>query len=92
MPAILENWFILTDVKSARLAKCRLHGEVYSHHAYLDGQEITTSDVVVTDGNLISTRSLSAYTLGKPDQGFADQLQNLGILFNPNDPLGFLNE
>lgn len=92
MPAILENWFILNDIKSAKLANCRLHGNVYNREDYRDGTEITTSDVVVTEGNLISTRSLTAYELGVPDLGFADQLRNLGILFNPADPLGFLNE
>jgi hypothetical protein len=90
MPAILENWFILNDIKSAKLANCRLHGEVYNHDTYPNGNVINTSDVVVTDGPVVSTRSLYSYILGKPDIGFANTLQNLGILYNPADPLGFL--
>lgn len=90
MPALLENWFIMTSVRDAKLANCRLHGEIYNHETIPDGSETTTSDVVVTDGSVVSTRSLSFYELGQPDLGFANQLQNMGILYNPADPLGFL--
>jgi hypothetical protein len=92
---ILENWFILNSITDAKLGNCKLVGNVYNRKDTPAGTPLTTSNVILIDDinrKCVFTESSSPYILGRPDQGFADALRNLGILYNPADPLGFLHE
>lgn len=67
---ILENWIILsvdTDPFAAPETRTTsLHGEVFGHPGFREGQTITTSAIVgKTAKDEIRTRSGSVYTLGQ---------------------------
>jgi hypothetical protein len=67
----LENWSIvyIDPWKAPELQEPLLHGNVYGHPKFMDGEEITTSQVVGFDKstNIITTYSGHKYKLGKVD-------------------------
>jgi len=68
----LENWavcFLPQDAWGATLADCdvpgRLTGNVFGHSNIRDGEIVTTTPMVKTEGRLITTHSGTVYELGK---------------------------
>lgn len=67
---ILRNWSVVIaeefdPYKAPELYAARLHGNVYGHHKFVDGAEITTSRVVGVTENAVLTNSGSTYELGE---------------------------
>lgn len=64
----LEDWGVVGHDDPYTAPECRkyrLHGKVYGHPRFKDGDSVTTSSIDKTEGKLILTRSGSKYELGK---------------------------
>ena len=80
----LENWSVVDrpeDRANVFLApECRqvaIHGEVYGHPNYPDGDLIITSPIVSVDSNKIECTSRT-YVLGKPSAEFVEWCRQHG--------------
>lgn len=67
----LENWSVvqteLDPYQSPEMQKKYLHGTVFGHDKFPDGDIITTSSIVQAIDKKIYTRSGSVYSLGVVD-------------------------
>jgi len=66
----LENWSVGSNASSytaPELVSLRLHGNVYGHPRFDEGEEVTTSAIDKIDGDVVVTRSGSRYELGEVD-------------------------
>ena len=64
----IENWAIVSPqdpYTAPELLRFSLKGEVYGHPRFSDGFEVTTSYIIGSDGETITTKSGSKYELGK---------------------------
>jgi len=67
----IENWFVtvgndVTPYTAPEMMSKSLHGNVYGHPLFDDGEEITTSSIEGAQGGRVRTRSGSVYELGDP--------------------------
>lgn len=79
----LENWSIgspLSSVYMAPEARTKvLHGNVYDHDRFSDGDVVTTSGLVSLDipARVATTRN-TAYVLGDPDPEYVKYCESIG--------------
>lgn len=84
MPAIrLENWSMSEDGDAytpPENRRRRLHGQVYGHPRFADGDQINTSNVLKFDPKerTAKTYSGSEYALGKPCPHYQLWCQEIG--------------
>lgn len=65
----LENWHVVASNDPDASPECqarKLTGEVFGHPRFEDGTQISTSRIEKIDGNRVTTKSGSVYTLGAP--------------------------
>ncbi len=76
----LENWCtrVSNPYQAPELQSLCLHGEVYNHPSYNEGEPIGTSNIVKVDGNRITTKSGSVYVLGEPAKEFVEYCKEIG--------------
>lgn len=70
----LENWSIVSTedpYKAPEQRLARLHGTVFGHSRFDDGETITTSPVVEQKDGIVVTQSGSRYELGSIDPEYA---------------------
>ncbi len=92
----IENWSVLsnagidgvTDGQQVRW----LHGFVHGHPSFVDGHEVTTSVIIggstrTEDGHVVQTRSRQ-YLLGAPSKSYIAWLEQHGIAFDSEQPIG----
>lgn len=78
----IEKWSIVTKSSpytAPEMIVGRLHGAVYGHQRFHDGEIITTSPIMGNDGELIITKSLSKYELGVVDPEYDKLYPNARI-------------
>lgn len=67
----IEEWKVVNfrfgDFRKNPLQKFYLHGVVYGHKRFYNGEKITTSLVVGKKGDLVITESGTLYSLGLPE-------------------------
>jgi hypothetical protein len=90
MNATLENWSV-TLRGSIYLApehhqRC-LQGEVFGHADHEDGHHVTSSPIKTAEGQTVTTRSGTRYTLGKPNPRWLEWMEGEGIEFDPANPI-----
>lgn len=83
----IEDWCIGTlggGLAAPELLPASLFGKVYGHPRFPDGHEITTSSLVSLDvkAGTAETFSGSKYTLGKPNEQYAQWCEAQGKNLN----------
>jgi len=79
----LRNWSMIMRGDDFTPPECRtqcLHGEVYHHGQFNNGEKVSTSRIVelnLAEGFAI-TASGSKYKLGKPREDFVQYLKDIG--------------
>ena len=74
----IENWSLCTTLfdpyKPPELHAKKVHGNVYGHPTYPDGEEITTSRIIEVNAatHTVKTVSGSVYELGAVDPGYEE--------------------
>jgi hypothetical protein len=82
----LENWSVTTDCQNEFLAPelmiKRLHGDVYGHPSFNDGDSVSTSTLEKFDykNRAAKTRSGTEYELGEIDKGYEKYLEENNIV------------
>lgn len=78
---ILRNWSLLqggpvSPYKPPEMSEQRLHGRVYGHDSFNDGDEITTTTItkieILNDEIIVTTRNTSYVLEGAPDPAYED--------------------
>jgi hypothetical protein len=74
----MENWSVVDRPEDRanvflppECRKAAIHGEVYGHPSYPNGDLITTSPIVAVEGNKVECASRT-YTLGKPSAEYVE--------------------
>ena len=73
--ARLENWLVVNygdPYTPPELQIPRLHGSVFGHECFQDGESITTSRISGVNGDYILTRN-TAYILGEIDPKYEER-------------------
>lgn len=55
-----------------------IHGDVYDHPRFPDGENVTTSAITKVDGPYVQTESGSTYVMGDPDPDYVDWCREQG--------------
>ena len=76
----LENWGMVSipshPLQAPEFGIMCLSGEVYGSPKFKDGTNVTTSEIVGKDGELIVTQSGSKYELGQPHPTYEEKYPN----------------
>ena len=72
---VLENWSVVVSPDNnpytpPELQKQCLHGEVYGHPRFGNGEAVTTSVITNIKNGCVHTHSGSVYCLGDPSQQY----------------------
>lgn len=93
IPRLVE-WSVYSDpykapYKAPELQSLKITGRVYNHHdpIFKDGDWITTSRVVSSDGRKIKTRSGHTYFLGSVSESYFTYLMKKGYDFDHDNPI-----
>lgn len=89
MTVKINQWKVQLPYKGKPLSEqpfISLKGEVSGHPELTDGEYATTSPVTSYDGLTIKTRSRD-YELGAPSQSYLDWLTEMGLTYDPANPL-----
>jgi hypothetical protein len=95
-PVRLEDWSVVVPPGTSpftapeSVSRC-LHGKVYGHPRFEDGHEVTTSDIVSSEGRTVSTRS-RVYELGEVDKQFLEYCAKNGFKFDPENPVKLVQQ
>jgi hypothetical protein len=80
--ARLENWSVITNATpytAPEAIKAQLHGNVYGHERFDDGDEVTTSSLTsLSYAKRTALTQNTHYTLGEPDAKFVAWLAENG--------------
>lgn len=82
MIKILNNWSVITPPDPYRPPEARtshLHGIVYNHGSFKDGEEVTTSAIVGIKDSTILTRSGSEYVLAAVNPSYEAAFPNAKV-------------
>lgn len=86
----IENWAVVNREDSPYIAPERrpiyLAGEVYGHPDFEDGESVTTSMVLSSEGRVVQCESRQ-YTLGEPSADYLAWLQENGKTYDPVQPV-----
>lgn len=92
--ARLENWSLIFTTQNFYLApevrSKSIHGEIYDHSYFKNGDKIKTSPITSAKGNKIITQTGTLYTLGTPSKKYIKWLNENQIPFDPNNPFPFV--
>ena len=76
----LESWSVIAGEVSPytapELIRPKLHGKVYGHPRFTDGDEVTTSPFLRAEGEVIITASGTRYELGEVDPQYEKTYPN----------------
>ena len=90
----MENWDLKPASTNPYLAPEQaglvIHGAVYGHPNYEDGQVIYTSQVLDADGLHVHCTS-RCYLLGKVAPEYVAWLEGKGKTFNADSPISFVD-
>lgn len=83
----LESWSAGRDpYKAPEISSLVLHGRVYGHDTFTDGETIITAGVTVVDGRAVTVADGHTFKLGEPARDYVDWMANEGIPFDPENP------
>ena len=77
----IENWSVVASRDPYAAPECqvrRLSGKVFGHPRFADGVQCTTSRIKKVNGNQVTTRNGSVYTLGEPAASFVEWCREKG--------------
>jgi len=68
----IENWSMTggSVYDAPEVRNNQLRGKVYGHSNFPDGHPIRTSNIMMVEGDQVTTSNGSVYTLGKPDPDY----------------------
>ena len=75
----LQDWAIVSNATPYTAPECitqSLHGRVYGHAKFADGETVRTSYIVGKRGHLVVTKSGSLYKLGRVSKKYAKLYPN----------------
>ena len=97
---LLKNWYVANSVylhsrcRRPLEAGLRIWGMVYGHPDFESGREVTTSKVVEVRGTVVVTENGlkrgHEYELQDPASEYVRMLREMGLCFDPFDPLNAL--
>ena len=89
----MENWSIVagsSEEQSPYLApeliRPHLHGEVYGHPNFKEGERIMTAPITICEG-LVAETPNTLYYLGLISYDFAKWCEKQGIILDPENPI-----
>lgn len=92
----INNWSTTrgggSPYDAPELSELRLQGVVIGHPRGCDGRNVLTSPIVDIDGRVITTRSGTVYSLGRPDQKWLHWLRKSGRIYDPTSPIKVIEE
>lgn len=93
-PVILKNWGCAESGDGYTPPEWRslvLRGEVYGHPNFEDGHRVMTSAIVSARGRLVTTKSREYLLDGPPDPAYVEYLNEIGYVFDPENPIKVRN-
>lgn len=72
-PVLMENWAVIEGGTELRPYGFGLHGQVYGHERFPDGETVVTSQPAgVTEDRCVVTYSGTKYRLGEPNPEYLE--------------------
>ena len=85
----LEDWCVVylgDPYKAPELRDMCLHGKVYNHPNFQDGEAVTTSPVQRAEGRFVWTQN-STYNLGRASESYLEWCSSMGIEVDLSAPV-----